>query len=132
MFYTTLPASLATLAIYAVLGFRTNAEVLTGTETIEGMLDNISSIFNLNVMVLFIPVIIILIGSITRKPTIPVMLLSSLSAGIIAVVFQGFSIQDFLNVTVNGFSLDLVAARGIDTSQILPEISKLLNRGRNQ
>ena len=129
MFYTTLPASLATLAIYAVLGFRTNAEVLTGTETIEGMLDNISSIFNLNVVVLFIPVIIILIGSITRKPTIPVMLLSSLSAGIIAVVFQGFSIQDFLNVTVNGFSLDLVAARGIDTSQILPEISKLLNRG---
>ena len=45
------------------------------------------------------------------------------------MVFQGFSIQDFLNVTVNGFSLDLVAARGIDTSQILPEISKLLNRG---
>ena len=59
MFYTTLPASLATLAIYAVLGFRTNAEVLTGTETIEGMLDNISSIFNLNVVVLFIPVIIL-------------------------------------------------------------------------
>ena len=129
MFYTTIPASLATLAIYAVLGFRTNAEVITGTETIEGMLDNISSIFNLNVVVLFIPVIIILIGSITRKPTIPVMLLSSLSAGIIAVVFQGFTIQDFLNVTVNGFSLELVAARGIDTSQILPEISKLLNRG---
>ena len=126
---TNLAPLAAGAKIYAVLGFRTNAEVLTGTETIEGMLDNISSIFNLNVVVLFIPVIIILIGSITRKPTIPVMLLSSLSAGIIAVVFQGFSIQDFLNVTVNGFSLDLVAARGIDTSQILPEISKLLNRG---
>ena len=93
------------------------------------MLENITSIFKLNVLLLFIPVIIILVGSVTRKPTIPVMLLSSLSAGVIAVFYQGFSIQDFLNVSVSGFSMELVAAKGIDTARILPEISNLLNRG---
>jgi len=129
MFYTTIPASLISLVIYAILGINTNSEILTGTETIHGMLDNISLIFHLNVVILFIPVIIILVGSVTRKPTIPVMLLSSLVAGMIAIFYQGFSFQDFLNVAVNGFSLDLVAERGIDTSVFLPEIAKLLNRG---
>ncbi len=129
MFYTTIPATLGALVIYAILGFKNNAGVLTGTEMITGMLDNISSIFKLNVILLFIPVIIILIGSITRKPTIPVMLISSVAAGLIAVFYQGFSVQDFLNVSVNGFSMDIVAARGIDTSVILPEISELLDRG---
>lgn len=129
MFYTTIPASLGALIIYGILGLNANAGVLTGTDTINGMLENITSIFKLNVLLLFIPVIIILVGSVTRKPTIPVMLLSSLSAGVIAVFYQGFSIQDFLNVSVSGFSMELVAAKGIDTAGILPEISNLLNRG---
>ena len=129
MFYTTIPASLGALIIYGILGLNANAGVLTGTDTINGMLENITSIFKLNVLLLFIPVIIILVGSVTRKPTIPVMLLSSLSAGVIAVFYQGFSVQDFLNVSVSGFSMELVAAKGIDTAGILPEISNLLNRG---
>ena len=129
MFYTTIPASFGALIIYGMLGLNANAGVLTGTDTINGMLENITSIFKLNVLLLVIPVIIILVGSVTRKPTIPVMLLSSLSAGVIALFYQGFSIQDFLNVSVSGFSMELVAAKGIDTARILPEISNLLNRG---
>ena len=126
MFYTTVPAAIGAMIFYIVLGLNSNAEVLTNSEKVDMMMANLDSIFHWNI-ILLIPIVIILYGSITRRPTIPVMLLSSAVAGILGVFYQGFTFSDVFTSSVSGFSLDMV--RGTDTAAILPEIEKLLCRG---
>ena len=57
---------------------------------------------------LLIPLLIILIGSVWKKPTIPVMLLSSAVAVFNAVVIQHFSVTNAFNAVVNGFDTSML------------------------
>ena len=129
MFYTTLPATAFALIVYFILGLQIQTDEAATNETIAAMQGNLSTIFGLNVILLLIPVVIIVVGSVTQKPTIPVMLLSSAVAGLIAIFYQGFSLANVFNGFVNGFSVDMVADRGVDPDSLLPEIVELINRG---
>ncbi len=126
MLYTTVPAAIIAIILYTVLGFQTTAAGSAASSDVEMMLQNLSSIYHWNILLL-VPIAIILYGSFTKKPTIPVMLISSGVAGLIGVFYQGFTFQDFFTSSVSGFSLDMI--RNTDTSVILPEIEKLLCRG---
>ena len=129
MFYTTVPAALAACVVYLVLGLRTNVSSLATPETVTNMLDNLSSIFKMNVVLALIPVVIIIYGSVTRKPTIPVMGISAASAMLIGIFYQGFSLKDAISSCIGGFSVDMIPAGRIDPDAIIFEVSKLLNRG---
>lgn len=126
MFYTTIPAAILAIILYTVLGFQSTASGSAATSDVEMMLQNLSSIYHWNILLL-VPIAIILYGSLSKKPTIPVMLISSGVAGLIGVFYQGFTFHDFFTSSVSGFSLDMI--RNTDTSGILPEIEKLLCRG---
>lgn len=76
-----------------------------------------------------IPVAIILYGSITRKPTIPVMLISAGTAMLIGMFYQGFSLENSISACIGGFSTDMIDSAKIDPSAITYEVAKLLNRG---
>ena len=109
-----------------MLGLNTSAAGLANSEKVDMMMANLSSIYHWNLLLL-VPIIIILYGSITKKPTIPVMLISSAVACLIGVFYQGFTFTDVFASSVSGFSMEMV--KGTDTSLILPEIEKLLCRG---
>ena len=126
MSYTTVPAALGAIFLYTILGLRTNVEAAANTEKVLGMMENLDGIYHWNPLLL-LPIVIILYGSITKKPTIPVMLISSLTAGLIGVFYQGFTFSDFFTASVSGFQMDMV--RNVDTAGLLPEITKLLGRG---
>lgn len=68
-------------------------------------------------------------GSIRKKPTIPVMLISSVVAFFNATVFQGFSLQQCFTAAISGFSLDMVTKTGFDAAALIPDIPRLLERG---
>ena len=89
--------------------------------TLEGM-------FRFNPLVIM-PPIIVLYGSIRKKPTIPVMLISSVVAFFNATVFQGFSLQQCFTAAISGFSLDMVTKAGFDAAALIPDIPRLLERG---
>lgn len=129
MFYTTVPATVFALGIYTVMGFNVDVSQLTGVETIGVMLSNLSSMFKMNVPLLLLPVLIILAGSIAKKPTIPVMMLSCAVAGAIAVFYQGFSFESVFKSLVSGFDVSMISASGRAVENILPQILKLVNRG---
>lgn len=129
MFYTTVPATVFALGIYTVMGFNVDVSQLTGVETIGVMLSNLSSMFKMNVPLLLLPVLIILTGSIAKKPTIPVMMLSCAVAGAIAVFYQGFSFESVFKSLVSGFDVSMISASGKAVENILPQILKLVNRG---
>lgn len=128
MFYTTIPATIVSLIVYAIAGMNANVSVGTSSETVTAMLAQLDVMFDWNILLL-LPVIIVLAGSLLQKPTIPVMLLSTIVAGIEGIVFQGVSLQNTLTSTVSGFNVSMIVREGFDPATATAEITKLLNRG---
>ena len=128
MFYTTIPATIISLVVYAVAGMNANVSAGANSETVTAMLAQLDTMFNWNILLL-LPVIIVLAGSLLQKPTIPVMLLSTIVAGIEGILFQGVTLKDTLTATVNGFNVSMIVREGFDPATATAEITKLLNRG---
>ena len=128
MFYTTIPATIISLIVYAVAGMNANVSAGANSETVTAMLAQLDTMFNWNILLL-LPVIIVLAGSLLQKPTIPVMLLSTIVAGIEGILFQGVTLKDTLTATVNGFNVSMIVREGFDPATATAEITKLLNRG---
>lgn len=108
--------------IMGQVGAKNNIVVPETINILTGTLDNM---FKWNILLL-IPLAIVLIGSITKKPTIPVMLLASLIALINAAVFQRADLKSIVEVTLNGFNVGMV---GMNEESVAPELIRLLHRG---
>ena len=128
MFYTTIPASIVSLVVYAIAGLRADITADVTSETVTTMLAQLDTMYHWNLLLL-LPAVIVLAGSLLRKPTIPVMLLSTAVAGIEGLVIQGVSLKDVLSATVSGFDVSMIQRAGFDPAACSAEITKLLNRG---
>jgi len=103
MIVTTVPSALLASVGYLILGF-THPPAIQQAEfdTLTPFLDSLSSLFHFSVLLL-IPPAIVLIGSLKKKATIPTLLTSVLSAFILALIFQRFTLADVSNSLSNGF-----------------------------
>ena len=128
MFYTTVPATILSLVVYAFVGLRADTSVYSTSETVFVMLNQLDTMFHWNFL-LVLPIIIVLAGSLLQKPTIPVMLLSTVVAGVEGVLFQGVALKDVLSATVSGFNVSMITRPGFDPASCSSEITQLLNRG---
>ena len=107
MMVTTFPSALIAAVIYFILGFvfpPSGSEV--NTEHVTLTLNSISSMFNFNGWLL-IPPVIVLIGSIQKMATLPTLLTSSMSATLIALIFQPYSSADVMATIHRGFNSDM-------------------------
>ena len=107
MMVTTFPSALIAAVIYFILGFvfpPSGSEV--NTEQVTLTLNSISSMFNFNGWLL-IPPVIVLIGSIRKLATLPTLLTSSMSATLIALIFQPYSSADVMATIHRGFNSDM-------------------------
>lgn len=128
MLWTTGPAYILSLIVFATAGRASSggsgADVAASVASVNGYLDQV---FNWNWWLL-LPLLIVLVGSATRKPTIPVMMLASVVAMANAIIFQGFSFANTVQATVSGFSLDMIPNEALAGSAP-EEVSRLLERG---
>lgn len=127
---TVIPAGLLGLVIYFIMGFNTVASSAgLPADTIQ-LLDTLDLVYNWNVIVL-IPIAIVLFGSITKKPSAAVMIISSISAIIIGVAYQGFAFVDGISMLYNGFDLEIAesAIPGFVAADASSVARSLLNRG---
>ncbi len=124
LLYTTLPSFLISALVYIVYGFNINIDNVATPDKVLLMISGLESIYNFNLFLL-IPVIIILWGSITKKPTIPVMLFSAVIASFNAIFIQHFSLNDVINSALNGFNISMLP----DSLNISSDLARLLNRG---
>ncbi len=127
LLYTTVPSWLVAAVVLFIAGFTIDAEGAAGSEKVAAINGTLSTAFSWNIM-LIVPVLIILIGSMKKFPTIPVMLTSSAVAMFNAVVFQGFSISDTFSSIVSGFNTTMLG-EGFDLGTASDDIMRLLNRG---
>lgn len=74
---------------------------------------------------LLVPPIIILYGSIRKKPTIPVLLTSTVTAVILAFIFQSFRFTDVIQTIYKGFNTEMA----FWVNNVPENINQLFNRG---
>lgn len=117
MLWSATPAWLLGLAIYFFVGLRYGGEKVE-SESMTLIIQTLKNNFNFNVLLL-LPMAIVFYFAFTKKPTIPGMLLSSLVAGILAIIFQGASITDVATAMNTGYQ----AQTGV------PKVDELISRG---
>lgn len=130
MFYTTGPGFIICCIVYTVVGFTMGGDVASvGTpEKVTTILTTLEGIFRFNPLII-LPPLVVLYGSIRKKPTIPVMLISSVIAVINAIAFQNFSLQQSFQSAISGFDLNMISIAGFSADALIPDIPRLLQRG---
>ncbi|MCQ2359310.1 MAG: Na+/H+ antiporter NhaC [Phascolarctobacterium sp.] len=128
MLYTTIPATIISLVIYGFVGSNATVTGAVNSASVSKMLTQLDAMYSFSI-VLILPVIIVLAGSLMKKPTIPVMLLSTIVAGLEALFIQNITLKNVLASTVGGFKVTMITAEGFKAAQAAPEVVKLLNRG---
>jgi len=128
MLYTTIPAAVISIIIYLIVGFNLPAEDAPQSEIMNTMLSTLSEMFSWNILLL-IPVIIVLYGAISKKPTLPTIIISSVFAGIIAKFYQGFTLEHIFTSAVSGFEVSMVNKAGFDSSEVIDEVTELVTQG---
>ncbi len=123
MLYTTIPATILSLIVYYFIGSGASGQLNT-PENVQTLLTQLDTMFNWNVL-LIVPVLLILIGSIAKLPTIPVMLGTSLFSIVLGLIFQGFSAVDGFVSLVKGFNITMTGFEG----EAIADVTKLINRG---
>lgn len=130
MFYTTVPGFIVSCIVYTVAGisFAGSGEI----SQVDAIIDTLSQLFNLSMpvgLLLLVPPVIVIIGSLTKKPTIPVMMISSAVAVIIAMTVQGFSFETCAASMVSGFKMEMFVDPAVDLETVVKEVPNLLQRG---
>lgn len=109
MMYTTIPSSIIAIIVYTIAGFVFPATATSINDPgITTLLNDLSGMFKFNI-ILLIPLIIVLVGSATKKPVLPVMVVGGLLSLTIAFFYQGFNLQDTLSGLNSGFKLDMIS-----------------------
>ncbi len=125
MLYTTMPSALIAASIYTALGFIYPVATETGSFTeLERTLSEVRGMFNFNVALIF-PVALVLVGSLKKWPTIPVLLSSSLLACIFGLIFQSYTLDNFIQSVYKGFHVDMAVWQ----PSVSPNMGELFNRG---
>lgn len=123
MLYTTVPAMIVSLIVYTAVGFGTTGN-LTTPESVTVLLSQLDGMFSWN-LILLLPVILIITGSLKKWPTIPTMLGTSLFSVLLGVLVQGFTFKDGFTSIVQGFNVSMTGFEG----EAAFEVTKLINRG---
>jgi len=117
MLWSATPAWLIGLFIYFIIGLRYEGKKVE-LEKMNLITQTLKENFNFNLLLL-LPMVVVFYFAITKKPTIPGMLISSFLAGILALIFQKASVTDVATAMNTGY----VAHTGIEA------VDRLVSRG---
>jgi len=126
MMYTTGPSAVIAGLMYIGLSpyFSGSSYIATEKpELIDTTLNGLQNIFNFNVLLL-LPLIAVVWGSVTKKPIVLTLLGSAWLAMGLALIFQPFSFSDITQSFNKGFSVQMAEGIG-EQSKVL----NILNRG---
>lgn len=123
LLYTTLPSLILSAAVMILYGMHGDLSGAAVPDKVLAITEGLQHIYTFN-WLLLLPIAIVLYGSITKKPTIPVMLVSALVAMLNAGFIQGFSLHDVVKSAVDGFNVSMIPGQ-----QVNPLLGNLLNRG---
>lgn len=131
MLYTTVPGALVCCIVYTIAGIH-YAGAGNSINEVDEILHALSSLYNFSTpvgLLLLIPPVIVIVGSIRKKPTIPVMFCSTGVALLIALTVQGFSLRNCALSMLSGFKMNMFEHASIDLQNVISDVPRLLERG---
>src|SRR5699024_7680179 len=131
MMWTTVPVAIVAMTVYLIVGLNISSEEVSAPETMNEMLETLSTMFNWNILLL-LPPAIVLFGAIKKYPTLPVIILSSILAALLGIFAQGFTLKDVFASAVTGFDISMVNKEGFEASAVIPEVLDLVHQGGMQ
>ncbi|HZH93284.1 MAG TPA: Na+/H+ antiporter NhaC [Tissierellaceae bacterium] len=123
MFWTTIPAATVSLIVYFIVGMNSAGGAST-PDSVLVLQDQLSQMFNWN-LILFLPVLFIIAGSLLKWPTIPTMLGTSLFSVLLGILVQGYTLKDGFVSLIQGFNVSMTGFAG----EVAPAVNTLINRG---
>ncbi len=125
MMYTTIPSAIIAGSIYVYLSpvFDSGTVSMATPQQIVDTMTALKTHFNFN-LVLLVPLLIVIWGSMKKKPIVLTLLTSSWVALIIAIIFQPFSLSDIFASLNTGFNVSILGGSETDNN-----VLKILNRG---
>ncbi len=124
MLWSTVPSAIFALVAYSLVGlfFEIDTQAVESVN-VSAFLSGLDSAF-VDSLALLIPVLIVLVGSIRKWPTIPVLLLSIMSAILLALVLQDLALSTVSQALVTGVTLT-----PIDGIPVVESVRALVERG---
>lgn len=126
--FTVIPSSIIALIIYFIAGRNFGAGGAAVGGGVSTLITNLEGLYHFNIFLL-LPIVIIVVGSMLKKPTVPLMLISSVVAVALGVIFHGMSVTDGFNSMMSGFQVKMFQAAGAEAAFLSPEITTLVTRG---
>ncbi len=127
MMYTTGPSALLAAAIYIALSPAITGSTAQSTnvelQEIEQTLRGLDQIFNFSPLLL-LPLLVVIYGSIKKKPIVLTLLMSSWLAMGLAFIFQSFSITEVFTSFKSGFNTSMASIGDVNQ-----KVLSILNRG---
>ncbi len=117
MMYTTLPATLLCLILYAGLGFQFGANAMDDSNIIL-MMDTLEGTFHIS-LVAIVPAILMLVVSMLKIPAILGLSICALFSIVFAMIMQGISFTEVMSACFSGY----VSETGVDL------VDTILTRG---
>lgn len=125
MMYTTVPSAVVASIAFFALGFLYPPVIATAdANSVAPFLQSLQAIFNFNLLLL-LPPVIVLIGSLRRSPIIPTLMVSILSAAALGLIFQRFGLTEVMQSLYKGFDVGMAPWAG----ELPDGVAQLLNRG---
>ncbi|MCT4593300.1 MAG: Na+/H+ antiporter NhaC [Anaeromicrobium sp.] len=118
MSYTTIPATLISLAGFTFLGFKYTASSNMTSQDVVILQETLEKTFNLNPIVL-LPILVVIVLSLMKVPSVPALTIGTFLGSATAVIFQKVSIVSAMDALNYGYT----QATGIAI------VDKLLLRG---
>ncbi|RKD31569.1 Na+/H+ antiporter NhaC [Thermohalobacter berrensis] len=112
MIYTTGPSLIIALILYGFLGSKYAGKALD-TAAINNILETLASNFNINLLLLLPPVLVIVMV-ILKIPAIPGLIGGTILGGIFAAIFQGAGMTEIISAAHYGFAAD-TGVEAVDT-----------------
>lgn len=104
LFPTNGIATILTAIVYLFFGFMYAGQA-KDMSAVTQYASQIKEAFNINLL-LFLPIVIIVVLSIMKKPTLPTLILSVMTSGLFAMIFQHRSFAAVMTSLWKGFSLE--------------------------
>ena len=126
MIYTTGPSAIIAALLYFMLSPGISGVATNSSEQLQSIqltLTELDSLFNFNLLLL-LPLVVVVWGSVTRRPIFLTLLGSAWLAMILAFIFQNFSFSDVFNSFNKGFSVDMAPGLELESNVV-----QILNRG---
>jgi len=128
MVYTAGPSFLLAVLVYFLAGIIINADTTFLSINDHPLLVELERAYNIN-WVVFLPAVVVLWGTLSRRPAALVMVLSSVIAMAVGIVVHDFSAYDSILAAISGFNIDMIDSLAVSGTASSDMLSSLLNRG---